>query len=399
MRIVWLVAWLAIARVASAACLDDCLAEFGGAGADYLECVADCGVCGNGEIEGDEECDDGNTVGGDCCDANCQPEPEGSPCEEDDELCTTDACDGDGECDHEEEPAPDCRTTGAGGAVLVMRDSDGNAKDLLLWKWRRGTATTKAEFGTPTESTSYALCVYDDSGLLTTLTAPAGDTCGGHACWASLPGGFRYRDPERTPDGVAELLLQQGRHDGRTKIVLEAAGDNLDLPDLGSSLESPLTVQLRRSGSRLCWGASYTFPPARRNDETRFRDRSDAPIASTTTTTEPGTTTTTTSAASSTTTVTTAPGATTTTTLGGASVEVTVVDGAGSPVADADVTITYADGGEAFDSTDDAGVVDFPGQPVGVAATVVAVDLDDRTGTATSAGFAAGSNRITVTVR
>jgi cysteine-rich repeat protein len=401
MRMVWLVAGLAIVRVASAACLDDCLAEFGGAGEDYAECVADCGVCGNGEIEGDEECDDGNTAGGDCCDANCQPEPEGSPCEEDDELCTTDACDGDGECDHEEEPAPDCRSTAAGGATLVLRDTEGDAKDLIMWKWRRGAATTKAEFGDPTEATSYALCVYDDSGLLVTLTAPASGTCGNHACWTSPPGGFRYRDPERTPEGVADLLLQQGRRDGRTKLVLEATGENLDVPDLGV-LESPLTVQLRRSGSPLCWGARYTFPPARRNDEVRFRDRSDAPLATTTTTTvpEPGTTSTTTPGASSTTTtVTTAPGATTTTTLGGASLEVTVVDAAGAPVADADVTVTYADGNEDFYFTDDAGVAVFTGQPVGVAATIAAEDDDNRTGEASSPSFAPGMNRVTVTVR
>lgn len=395
MRIPLLAICFAIARVAGATCLDDCLAEFGGAGPDYAGCVADCGVCGNGEIEGDEECDDGNTVGGDCCDAHCQPEPAGSPCAQDpDEPCTTAACDGDGECDSEEEPAPDCREpTAAGGATLVLRDSDDDAKDLLLWKWRRGPAASKAEFGDPLASTGYALCVYDDTGLLTTVTAPAGDTCGHHPCWAERGGGFRYRDPERTPDGAAGILLQPGHHDGRTKIVVEASGENLDLPDL-SSLESPLTVQLRRSGSRLCWSAGYSFPPARRNDAMRFRDRSDAPPPTVATTTS----TTTTSEASSTT-VTTEPGATTTTTLAGASVEVTVVDAAATPVADADVTITYAGGDESFDSTDDTGVVVFSGQPVGVAATIVAEDLDDRTGSATSAGFAAGQNQVTVTVR
>jgi hypothetical protein len=115
---------------------------------------------------------------------------------------------------------------------------------------------------------------------------------------------------------------------------------------------------------------------------------------------EPGTTSTTTPGASSTTTtVTTAPGATTTTTLGGASLEVTVVDAAGAPVADADVTVTYADGNEDFYFTDDAGVAVFTGQPVGVAATIAAEDDDNRTGEASSPSFAPGVNRVTVTVR
>jgi cysteine-rich repeat protein len=403
MRIALLVVWLAIARAAGAACLDDCLIDFGGAGPTYDTCVAACGVCGNGEIEGDEDCDDGNTVGGDCCDATCRFEPAGSPCEGDDDPCTTDTCDGEGDCDDEEVPALDCRSPAvAGGATLVMRDVEHDAKDLLVWKWRRGAATTKAEFGDPTNSTTFALCIYDDvDGLLTTITLPAGGTCGPHACWAERPGGFRYRNRAREPEGAGELLLQQGRHDGRSEIVLEARGENLDLPDL-ESLESPLTIQLRRTGSQLCWGARYSFPPARRKGAVLFRDRSDpAPpttsTTSTTTTTAPAPDTTSTTIAGPPTT--SAPGATTTTTLGGASVEVTVVDAAGAPVAEADVTVAYAGGTEDFDFTDDAGLATFDGQPVGLAATVTAEDDNDRTGSVSSPGFATGPNRITVTVR
>ncbi|MCI0344254.1 MAG: hypothetical protein L0221_02260, partial [Chloroflexi bacterium] len=246
-----------------------------------------------------------------------------------------------------------------------------------------------------------------DSGLLTTVAAPAGDTCGRRACWAERSGGFRYRDPERTPEGADELSLQKGRRDGRTKIVFEARGEDLDLPELGF-LESPLTVQLRRSGSPLCWGARYTFPPERANGEARFKDRSDAPpppiVSSTTTTTTPApsattSTTTTTTAASSTTSVTTGPGGTTTTTPGGASVEVVVVDDAAQPVADADVTITYTGGEEDSEFTDQTGVAFFTAQPIGIGATIVAEDDEDRTGATSSAGFVAGVNRLTVTVR
>jgi cysteine-rich repeat protein len=43
-------------------------------------------VCGNGEVEGDEQCDDGNTEDGDCCSAACQDEPAGS------QTCGVGAC-------------------------------------------------------------------------------------------------------------------------------------------------------------------------------------------------------------------------------------------------------------------------------------------------------------------
>jgi hypothetical protein len=88
----------------------------------------------------------------------------------------------------------------------------------------------------------------------------------------------------------------------------------------------------------------------------------------------------------------------TTTTLPGASVEVTVLDAAANPVANADVTITYVGGDGAFDSADDAGVVVFPGQPIGVAATVVRHGSGRPDGHDDVSGIRRGLNRVTVSV-
>ncbi len=54
--------------------------------------------CGNGIVEGTEVCDDNNTLDGDCCSSTCQLEPNGSPCDDDDNSCTTQACNGQGAC-------------------------------------------------------------------------------------------------------------------------------------------------------------------------------------------------------------------------------------------------------------------------------------------------------------
>jgi cysteine-rich repeat protein len=54
--------------------------------------------CGNGSLEPGEECDDGNTLDGDCCSAICQYEAAGSLCA-DGQFCNgEETCDGAGAC-------------------------------------------------------------------------------------------------------------------------------------------------------------------------------------------------------------------------------------------------------------------------------------------------------------
>src|SRR5215813_10455440 len=56
-------------------------------------------VCGNGVLDAGEQCDDGNTLNGDCCSSTCQFDPAGTACD-DGNICTVNAngCDGAGVC-------------------------------------------------------------------------------------------------------------------------------------------------------------------------------------------------------------------------------------------------------------------------------------------------------------
>jgi len=64
-------------------------------------CLYPLSVCGNGVLEPGEGCDDGNNVGGDGCNANCQPEFCGNRIIEPLEMCDPpgSACAGGGTCD------------------------------------------------------------------------------------------------------------------------------------------------------------------------------------------------------------------------------------------------------------------------------------------------------------
>src|SRR5262249_4657301 len=56
--------------------------------------------CGDGIVQPPEQCDDNNTLDGDCCSATCMFEPAGSPCPDDGAACTVDVCDAKATCTH-----------------------------------------------------------------------------------------------------------------------------------------------------------------------------------------------------------------------------------------------------------------------------------------------------------
>lgn len=219
-------------------------------------CLLDAGamLCGDGDIDGScgEQCDDGNVDGGDGCSATCQIE---SPLE-----CST-------------VPRVDCRPPFiAGKASLMVKRGATPDRDIFKWKWAKGSRTTVPDFGDPRTTTDYRLCVYDNSGLRLTMTAPAGGTCGTKPCWKPAgTSGFNYKDKQLTPAGIQQLKLKQGA-DGKAQIQLVGRGTLLALPNL-ATVNQPLRVQLRNLNG-LCWEAVYSSP-AIAHTSTIFKDKAD----------------------------------------------------------------------------------------------------------------------------
>jgi hypothetical protein len=190
-------------------------------------------------------------------------------------------------------PTPSvCRTpTAPRKAKLQLKNvSSDQTKNKLAWKWTKGAATPKADFGDPLQTDGYTLCLYEDGTFVQSFSVPAGGVCSdtGRACWRDIGKGFSYIDPELTPDGVQSVKLIEGLVDGKASASLKGKGTRLGLPDL-SQLTGVVDVQLQKTTGGPCWGATFS-PPHKKNDGTSLKAFSDA--ATTTTTTTSTTTTT-----------------------------------------------------------------------------------------------------------
>lgn len=247
--------------------------------------------CGDGTVDAGEQCDDGNVWDGDCCSRACQFEPSAAPClddgnpctldrcnaagtclhpagpadvpcADDADPCTRDRCDAAGACTHPVVPRNDCRIPDPKHTSFALRRS----KPTLRWSWRDGMTST-TDFGTPTTTTGYTLCAYDESAAtqpLLRVAVPPGGTCGTRPCWKATSHGFAYKDHAGSAAGILGVTLTGGQH---SKVSVKGGGPNLAVPIL--PLTPAVTVQLTNDESGVCWGASY--PTATKNDGDRFQ--------------------------------------------------------------------------------------------------------------------------------
>lgn len=198
-------------------------------------------------------------------------------------------------------PRTTCRGQVLPRGVFAFKENSNPARRRLVWRWPKGEATARENFGDPVPvgGTDYAFCAYDASGQTQPVVAaamPAGGTCGLLQCWRELAGPgqkVEYFHTDGNADGVRRVRLRPGG-DGKARMSLQGRGSNLTLPAL--PLVAPVMVQLQASNGE-CWTATYDAF-IKKNEGDRFRAK-------------PGTTASTTSSTVTTTTVST----TTSTTL------------------------------------------------------------------------------------
>jgi cysteine-rich repeat protein len=250
-------------------------------------------VCGDGFVEGSEECDDGNTDDGDCCSSGCLFDAAGTPCP-DASVCTVDdTCDGAGTCapasvldcddgifcTHDycddvlgcqsvNEPTP--HTSNECSALHGKLDIRDNATADKLKVKATLSGTT---LGDPTDDTTYAVCVWDEQSDTSTLAfsvvVPPGPA------WKEIGNGkgFKYKDSAGTNDGVQKVKLKKKKKGG-IKLTVLGRGDSLPLPGpVGASqylhADSTVTLQIENDSGQ-CWTLPFGEEP-RVNRADRFK--------------------------------------------------------------------------------------------------------------------------------
>jgi cysteine-rich repeat protein len=255
------------------------------AGVDAISMTVFYSLCGDNQVGLSEDCDDGNTLNGDCCSSTCQFEADGSPCPDsdlcngdetcdgagtcedgppldcdDDNVCTQDSCDAQDGCLNATEPQNGCLTATKG--ILLYKDNTNNAKDKLVWKWIKGESTMTSDFGTPTGTTSYTLCLYAGTTALGDATIPPG------LAWSPISTkGFKYKDTSGTPDGIIKAKLKSSTV-AKSKVLVKGKGANL--PDLPAMPFGPqVTVQFTNSDG-VCFESVFNAP-YKKNADGKFK--------------------------------------------------------------------------------------------------------------------------------
>lgn len=242
-----------------------------------LACGA-CGVC------------DGTTPA-------CVPRPDGTSCDDGDGCSEGDTCQagtcaagspvfclpcyscvGDGQC--VATPRTGCLVSPS-KSTLFMRNTSSYENDVITWRWRRGATGSLPPLGDPTQSTWYALCLYDETAPAPTLlfgAIAATGGCSNFYCWAPRRHGFSFRS-DNGEGGFTRVDLL-ARPDGRVKISTTGKGffvSQMPTPPLTLPLRAQLHAFDLGSNIQTCFEAEYSAAGVHVNDDGVFRARATGP--------------------------------------------------------------------------------------------------------------------------
>jgi hypothetical protein len=162
-------------------------------------------------------------------------------------------------------PLSGCHPPAPGKCLLLLKNASDDTKDKLIWKWRNsGPGVIQSDFGDPTSTTSYVLCLY--AGTATASVAiPAG------ADWRrGGTTGYVFHDSTGSPDGVQTVTLKGGSGD-RPKAFVKGKGTKL--PDvLVPPLSLPVIVQFVNTENG-CFSVFFDTDGVFKNNSEEFKGK------------------------------------------------------------------------------------------------------------------------------
>ncbi|HVM98388.1 MAG TPA: PPC domain-containing protein, partial [Candidatus Acidoferrales bacterium] len=234
--------------------------RFAGSGLYQLTASRFGSDCENPDSDG-LACDDGNscTVNDSCRGGACvgAPEADGAACDDANPCTNPDICRS-AVCVGGQSPSLSCKSSFNAMAGSVRLTEPAIRAPQLVWRWLRGSATDRSEFGDPVNVTPYSFCVYDqvggDDALVFEKHVGASGICAGRPCWHKTMRGYRYSSKKALPTGISSVDLRSGI-DGKAQITVRGHGNLLSLPPLPLHQQSTVTVQL--SNGQSCWQGTY----------------------------------------------------------------------------------------------------------------------------------------------
>ena len=153
-----------------------------------------------------------------------------------------------------------CATPGT-SALVVQSKSPSNQG--LTFTWAKGPSTTNsADFGDPTTTADYAVCLL--CGL------DPGERPGrSHGSAGSVPTGFLYNS--KTAPVLQQMILAAGKTAGKAKIVARGKGSMGLPPSLPFQTATSVTVQVVNSQNTNCWGDTYGTFQISKNTPTQLK--------------------------------------------------------------------------------------------------------------------------------
>jgi hypothetical protein len=173
-------------------------------------------------------------------------------------------------------PLPNCTDPGKASLLIKDANADGaSADDRLTWKWIKGPLTTQGDFGEPTVTADYHLCIYSGGAPTLTIQAilPAAGTCGDQPCWKTAgTKGYKRKDSAATIDGISLVVLKGGPA-GKSKIVVKGKDGNLFLspPTLPFPNLNDVVVQLSNTDNTNCWESTFSPASFKKNTDWDFK--------------------------------------------------------------------------------------------------------------------------------